>query len=823
MSSASTFTAVEIGRCLVCTPQNVRKALSEIPASVKKVVSGAEADAWRFDSLPSSVIARLAALAPRHGFASPLQYLQNSFRPERALPSAARVADDEIERAQKLQRALLGSLSSPNLSTAERARIARDDFKREFGQFVSERHLRRLLDRVLKLDQGHRKFDRLNLYFSERPAARIVRPSPLARSFHFDELDSVFATIRDRTKPTLREIAYCWREVLKIWSDRLTTGADEVKLKRELRSYLLQAAPFMGDSEQAIKRNLNRKIREALEHGIETIADRRVQPARVGRKPSDFVAMIKLLAQHAVFSCGNRESQAYRELHMGTAPSGERFSDEFRACYPFDCRSAKSRMPTVVRNAVKPMLAAMRSLHLGPRAARLAMPSIHRDWSEVLAGASYTSDDSTLNHYVVDWHEEGEYEFDGRRFNIVRPQFLPVVDERTGNPLGFSLAPSPTYNSRQIRTLMARVCMRPEIGLPFDRFVFERGIWQSRNVRALTEWAAIDASFGRHGIRLTERHATTPKAKIIEQSIGALQNMDEYAPGYCGRSEQNIKHERLRRFLQSLKRVGQPQKSEVDPTGMLMTTEQCAETLSQVMRRFADEPQNGERLAGLSPAEGWEQLSGGRAHHVLPESLRFLLSTEESVQTVTNEGIELRIGRFRQRYCGSEQLGALIGEKVRVRFSPEVPEMVTVSHVASDPNAQNPFAVPLFGKVRAHNATAEEFARARGDQARFVSYGRALYRELAPRANRTIRRDGIGSPELRAAGEAHSRLERESIELGSEREAARGNIEQLAARNNLAIDPAKVRRPARVAKHLSAIDEIKARIRASESRAKEQL
>lgn len=627
----------------------------------------------------------------------------------------------------------------------------------------------------------------------------------------------MFKTIRDRTQPTLREIAYCWREVLNLWSDRLTTGADEVKLKRELRGYLMQAAPFMGESAEAIKRNLNRKIREALEHGIETIADGRVQPARICRKPSDFDAMIKLLAQHTRFRCGGRESQAYRELYMGTTAAGVRFSEEFRAAYPFDCRTAKSRMPNVVRNAARPMVAAMKALQLGPHAARVAMPSIRRDWSGVLAGASYTSDDVTLNHYLVDWHAEGEYEFDGRRFNIVRPQFLPVVDERSGNPLGFSLAPSPTYNSRQIRTLIARVCKRPEIGLPFDRFVFERGIWKSRNVRALSEWAAIDESFVHQGIRLTERHATTPKAKIIEQVIGTLQNLDEYAPGYCGRSEQNVKHERLRRFLQRLKRVGQPQKAEVDPAQMLMNTEQCAEMLSQVMRRFAEEPQNGERLAGLSPAEGWDQLSGGRAHHVLPESLRYLLATEESVQTVTNEGLELRIGRFRHHYCGSEQLGALIGEKVRVRFNPEMPELVTVSHVASDPNAQNPFAVPLFEKVRAHDATAEEFRRARGDQMRFVSYGRALFREMAPKANLTIRRELLGSPELRAAGEAHGRLERESIALGNEREAARGSIEQLATRNNLSIDPAKVRRPSRVAQHLSEVERLKVIVRAQEA------
>lgn len=814
-----TFTAAEIGLCLDCTPQNARKILKAVvPASAKKIVSGVSAAAWRFDSLPSPLLVRLAKTAVQHGFSTPLQFLQNALRGKESPLSLVHISDAEIARAQQLQRALARSLqSSSELPIAQLARIAAADYQREFGHLVSDRHLRGLIDRTIKRDRGNGNFDKLNLYVSERPPKRSTRPSPLGASFGFDELDVIFATLQDRTNPTLSEISYCWREAIKLWSDRLTTGADEIKLKRQLREYLLGAAPFMGRSAEAIKRNLNRKIREAVESGIDRITDGRLQPARIGRKPADFDAMVKLLAREATWNCGGRESQAYRELHMGTSQSRERFSDDFRAAYPFDCRKAKSRMPNCIRNAVRPMIAAMRDIHHGVRTARLSAPSAHRDWSAVLAGAAYTSDDVTLNHYIVDWHEEGEYEFGGRRFNVVRPQFLPVVDERTGNPLGFSLAPAPTYNSWQIRTLIARICMRPEIGLPLDRFTFEKSIWASRNVRALSEWASIDESFGRHGIRLTMRHATTPKAKIIEGVIGTLQNLDEYAAGYCGRSEVSVKYERLQRFKQSLKRYGQPQKAEVDPCEMLMTTEQCAEMLIQVMERFAAEPQNGERLAGLSPAEGWAQLSGGRAHHVLPESLRYLLATAESTQTVTSEGIVLRIGRMKNYYCGSAQLGALIGEKVRVRFNPELPEQVVVSHVASDPMGQRPFAVPLFQRIRAHDATAEEFRRVRADQTRFVSYGRELYRELAPKSNLTISRADLGSLELRSAGDEHNRLERECVDLNDERKAARGTIEQLAARQNLGIDAAKVRRPQRVVKHLQKVEDVKARIRALEA------
>ncbi len=200
---------------------------------------------------------------------------------------------------------------------------------------------------------------------------------------------------------------------------------------------------------------------------------------------ANFPDDLKLLTQHASFYRGDRIGEAYRHLQLGTTHNGERFSEKFRHAWLFDCRIAKSRVPGVIRRAVRPMIKAMRPLRLGPRAAKLALPSIQRDWSKVSAGDCYTSDDVTLNHYVYDWSEQGEYEFDGRRFNVMRPQFLPVVDERTELPLGFSLIPQRNYTSWQIKTLMTRICMRPEIGLPFKQFLFELAIWDSRNVNAL--------------------------------------------------------------------------------------------------------------------------------------------------------------------------------------------------------------------------------------------------------------------------------------------------------------------------------------------------
>src|SRR6202043_1588657 len=220
----------------------------------------------------------------------------------------------------------------------------------------------------------------------------------------------------------------------EFFCQRVEAGADAGPLKTVLRSHLLSTAPFLASSPAALKRNLNRKLQVAIENGIDSLVDGRIEPGK-SKAVKDLIARfgddLKLLAEHTRFYCGGRMSQAHRQLHDDRCHNNDRFSEAFRDAFPFDCRKAKSRVPEIVRRAVAPMVRAMAPQRLGPRAAKLALPSIQRDWSKVAAGDSYTSDDVTLNHYVYDWNEQGEYEFDGRRFNVMRPQFLPVVDERT--------------------------------------------------------------------------------------------------------------------------------------------------------------------------------------------------------------------------------------------------------------------------------------------------------------------------------------------------------------------------------------------------------
>jgi Mu transposase, C-terminal len=827
-SGVAIFTAAEFANVLRCSARCIRRLLRQTAAAGTKRPRPQSqlAKAWEVGSLPSGLIQRLAKAAQKAGCNSPLELLQNL--PRSGAKSLAHVADSEIERAQKLQRAFSSCLAMPaETSTTERARVAAPHYEREFGKKVSDRYLRKLIDRVLRADRGARNFSALWIYLPENHARRRrVRRSPLSGRFEFGELDQHFIAITNLANPGPRDIAFAWRKVVEFFCQRIEAGADAIALKTALCSYLVHAAPFLAVSPAALKRNFERKLRGAIDAGIESLVDRRLEPgkgASAKQLAVNFESDLKLLAQHARFYSSGRISQAYRELYDGRCHNGDQFSESFRDAFPFDCRKAKSRVPEIVRRAVTPLVKAAGPLRLGPRAAKLSLPSIQRDWSNVAAGDSYTSDDVTLNHYVYDWNDEGEFEFDGRRFNVMRPQFLPMVDERAELPLAFSLIPHRNYTSWHIKTLFARAFMRPEIGLPFKQILVELGLWASRNVDSLSEWTEIDESFARNKIVVKIRHATTPKAKVIEGVIGRLQNLDEFAPAYIGRGEQQVKYERVHKFLLALKRYGQPLKADLNPAEMLMSLDECATMITGVMNRYADEPQNGERLRGISPNEAWRQLSGGRVHRVLPESLRFLLATAESIKTVSSEGIELRIGRLKHKYFGSEKLGSLIGEKVRVRYNPELPEMISVSHIASDPHGANPFSVPLFERLPAHGATSEDFARAREHQNAFAAAGRAIFREIAPKFNRTISHSEIGSEGLRAAGEAHNRIEREHIDLSARRDANRAAIGQLASKQRLAIDPRRVKRPDRVRQRLESAEQRRRRILELESSAGESI
>jgi hypothetical protein len=810
-------TAQEIALATGWSKRRVQSELEAIPADGRKVSNGqlanarSVADVLRSDRLRE----RLEKIRAVHHYGTLEDVLRDPVKPWQPSIPLCRLCESDISKAAKLQRALARALALPEeASTAERVRLASADFPAAMSYRVSERQLHALICRTMDRDRRAFAWNRLELYLDEKLRAKEASAEPVGQ--RFAELEDAFASLENRAEPTTADVAFCWRKILECYAEN-TSSSEVRKLRAQLFAYLLKAAPFLGETAEALKRNFNRKRAIAEKDGIGAVVDRRADCSGNRREAPEWDANINKLKKLAGGRSG-RISQAYRELHCGSSPNGDQFTEAFRAYFPFNPRINKSQVPGCVRDAVRPAMAASEPIRHGEHEARIRLPSFHRAWAAAEgAGDYYTSDDVTVNHYWFEWAEFGDYEFDGRRFNVGRGQWLPIVDERTDCPLSFLLRPNKVYNGWAIRSAVVQTCSNEMVGLPFSGMKLERGIWMARNVESLFSWSKIDDAFARQNITLGTRHATTPKAKIIERVIGAAQNLMEHLPGYVGRDEMHVRFERVQKFLQSLKRVGQPIKAAVDPRDMLMEKEQFADELTKVMRTFADEPQNGERLAGLSPSEAWKQFSPGRPHMVLPPSLRYLLSSHRSEQTVTHEGVRIKVDALWNYYCGSEQLGALLGEKVAVYFNQDLPEQVVVVHPRSDPRGLNAFAVPLFQRLPANTATKEQFERARAHQKAFAKYGRDTFRLIAPTHNLTLRSNHVGTPELRAFGERHGALEREHIELNTSRDQHRREIGRLAARNHLKIDPDRVKQPARVAQSLRRAAEAEERALAAEA------
>jgi hypothetical protein len=816
--AAAIFSASEIAAAIGWSKKRVQTALAGYVASGTKEMSGNQCDAWSTGHLPKAIVQELQRIQRVHRYRSFLDVLRDPLREWMPPIPRGQIAQSEWRRAEQLREALAVAMALPEESSIRgRASAAASHHRRAFGHGVSDRQLRILITRTLDRDRGARNFSRLEIYLPDapRPAAPRVQRGA-AGKIDFSTLADDFDTIAVRERPTMEERAFFWRKVTEFHAAQIEAGTREVLFKKWIVAFALAEMPAIAESANAFRRNLDRKLTLAAQDGAEALIDGRKTNSGRRRNLPEWDGEIMRLAK-ASRAYGGRIAQAFRELYLGTHPSGEQFSQAFRDYYFYNARQNKSAVPAAVLSAVRPMMAATDALAHGPKAARLALPSIHRDWTMLPAGASFTADDVTPNHYTYDWHEEGHYEFEGRRFNVTRNQVLVFCDERTGFVLGFSLCPRPQYSADDICAAVARLCMDRSIGLPTKRFLFERSIWQGKKVKGLVEWAKREEGFLREGIQLGMAHATTPKAKIVERVLGSLQSMMQALPCYIGRNERIDHFERSEAFLKSLKLFGQPLKQEVNPADHMLSAEAMAREIEKTARRFNTEPQNGDRLPGISPEEGWERFRNPAPAKVLPEALRYLLATRESPATVTNEGILLRVGRNKHFYSGSERLGELVGEKVLVRFNPDLPEIITVCHPASDPKALRPFSIPLDKKLPAIGATAADFTAVRSAHKAFAAFGKTIFRAIAPANHLTISRDDFATPEALQRGERIGALHDEHGALVKKRASRAGTINRLAAQAGVAIDPAKARRPDAVAENLQRARELEAAIEREEA------
>jgi len=776
ISAVAIYTAGEIARAAGFSKRQVLSSLKSICPVGTKLASGNPADAWSLSSLPDPLTAALRERSHKLGFRSIIALIESPFEEWTPGP-LSKIHPDDLAGARRLQAALKPLLIAQNNPAADFfsiKEIAIREYCRLFTvPMLTPRHLARLLKMVMERDQGMEEWDRVELFLPmkfrplQAPAPSLIS----AGGYPMGPLIEALTGISDPAKPSNDDRAMIWRAAVETFDNLVQSGQAEKQTKREIRKYLQMHAPWMGTSADSLKKGLNAKITTAREQGIGAIRDlRKINSGN--RRKNDFAPDKLLLVEIAHLHEANI-SLAHRLLMRGynhpTKQIFMRFSDEYRNHITFDLRNNKSYVPAFMRAAVLPKVTAIRPYALGPRTAKLARPCRLRDASDIQPNDWHTSDDETANSIVYWIDPDGPYECEELgRFDVGRPQILPLYDVASEMPLGLSVSPTAGYSSDTIRDLIVPAWLNEGIGLPFQGCYFERGIWKSRHVKALTDWSQIDGAFAERNLSLKIRHATTPRAKIIE---------------------------RIHRFIQSLKKVDQPFKEAVDPRQKLWSLEKFTTELLSVMRDMSMEPKQGALFKGRSPEEIWKEgLANGRPHEVLPPNLHYLLSTKQASKKVTHDGVMLSIGNEKYQFLGN-RLGMMIGDRVEVRWSGRVPEYIIATHPKSDPKALNPFIVPRRERLPSMTATREDFDRARKEEDDFVSGPKSIIRLIQPSHNLTVSRTEHGTEDLRHSGRAHRQVEEDHLTNLKEQRAVAPKARMLARSHGLdtrGMDPRQI-------------------------------
>jgi hypothetical protein len=279
-------------------------------------------------------------------------------------------------------------------------------------------------------------------------------------------------------------------------------------------------------------------------------------------------------------------------------------------------------------------------------------------------------------------------------------------------------------------------------GLPRVGCYFERGVWAARLIEGphrrgceWNPWRETERGLREHGLNLDVRHATTPRAKPIEGLFRILQERMRCEPGFVGFDERRDEREVMQDFLARARR------GKEHPGNELLSMKQWKQRVGEILQAFADDPQNGKMLPGVSPAEAWWNGIGGkpgvadRPLRHLPDEARFLLATHKRPVEVTPQGIRFGIGNREFVYWG-ESLAPYVNRRVLAFFNLECPELL----VCSDLARANYFAVKAVS-APAMTANRECLADLNRQRAAFTKPGKTAFGRLPKPLASTITRD----------------------------------------------------------------------------------
>jgi hypothetical protein len=706
------FTTKEISISLGKSRRTVQLALRGTRPDAKRVIRGQLADAWLINSLPARYVEEIERIRLKGQYRTCEDVLRDP--PRRFAPRDANgrevplseVSESCLTRGSRRMLAL-GPAIHQMCRWGRCDESALRHYRSEFGK-VSERHFHRLIMRTIKRDAGEERFDDPILYLDEV----VTRKRSSLRGRALIANDSAERTLLDALNRvanpsclTADEIALVWTICCEVVETMCAEGQPEKKAQGLVLNLLAQSGVSLSRSAEALRVNFKRKYQRWLEGGRTVAALEDKRPTKSGNYRAPKLtesARLKLIG-HALLGCQGNVTRAIREK----LESGELGCEASRH-YLANPKS-KSYVPRALRKAVSDDVRRLDAYHHGPREHKLRGAYHTRDWSGVAAGDWFQSDDLTAPVYFYKRSDAGA--------QLTRGQFLPLVDERTTKILGFVLIQQRNYNSLDIRSLITLVCS--EHGLPRKGFSFERGLWRSSKI--LTGTRGIDlqgeADMGLRRLGMRFRHAQLPRGKVIERTLGQLQDMMGDLPGYCGRDERLDRFERFQRTKLDI------EAGRAAPEDHLFSADQICHAFQKIVDRYNAEPQRGRKLDGLSPDAGWNQLQGLEPRIRYQAELLYFLASDVRHRKIGGNGITIRIGKNIFNYKNGET-GRRQGEIVYAWFNSLRPETLACT---SDLVGGGLFVVERSHAVPAVDASSEELEAENRKVAAHNGYAAALY------------------------------------------------------------------------------------------------
>ena len=837
---AGIYALGQIARAADMLRQAVVKGLEGVAPGGQIDLDGKAAQAWTFESLPMEWKLEITRRGMKRGFENGERFLASlRLTPWQPRLPWAQVPTKEQEKARQLQKALARALAlrgDPEAEAGQVERIGMHDFKAEFGYAVSARHWHRLFNRTIDRDGGEENWARPEIYLDDRAlAVRKPARETAANEYRHRALDDVIAVLQDRQDPSSEDRSLLWDAVFGHYEEHMDALTDSPQdnrerrvFKRSLLKYLFKIFPggTLCATWTSLKRRFDEKLAEWRANGRNPRAIRDNRAEESGRTGRKLCPHCRPIVIGAAVDLDGDLSQAWRRLQLAG-----KLCSECAAIGSFDVRRAKSEVPKSVRKDVTPDIETALPSRRGPKHMRLVSPCVRRTWSDIGPGDFAECDDMTPNHVTHGAVDMLTWDLDRQGHSYLgRMEVLFQADRRTDYPWAYliilgdpatALTPQrkATYNSVHCRLLILRG--HDQLGLPHlgGGFVLENGVWRSRLIDGSrlqhwnsSPWRNVELGLRDPRISLAVHHALpgNPRTKIIERIFLAVQNRMRCQPGFVGFNERDDKREVLADFIRRVKAGKEHPGNEVPAVSVFR------KLFDDELMAFASEPQNGERLPGVSPMEAMHNGIDGRPgikdrplRQLGPEA-RFLLSSHERLVTVGRQGISFEIGGCTFNFWG-EELEPFQHRPILTRINLEEPELL----ICQPPDG-NPFAMRAR-ILPSTTATKEQLAATGRDRASWVRRGKVIYDNLPHPLRTNITRDNEQSGETSELGRFHNE-ELEKLKAEKAKAARQtGRARQEAAQAGFDTTHLRLKNPERVAEAAARIADRFAALRAKEA------